>query len=274
MTRRQLLSLPLAALAAGPGARAQLRNGMASRGVKPVPRGKPSGLPFNAQFVNVAQSAGLRSPVIYGGEKVDDYIVDSMGCGVAFIDYDNDGWQDIVVAHRTPLAGHAGRGHHPPVPQQPRRHVYAMSPRASGLGRSVLGLRHHRGRLRQRRLRGHLHHLLGPEHPVPQQRRRHLHRCDREGGLVQRGSLRHGLHLDRLRPRRQLDLFVCHYLDFDPDKIPPRGRTPTAIQGRSGQLRSGGLSTGTLPLYHNNGDGTFTDVSEKAGILESSRGYR
>src|SRR5512140_3595133 len=97
MTRRQALALPLAAIAAGaPEVRAQNR-GMASRGVTPTLRGKPSGLPFHAHFVNVARAAGLRSPVIYGDAATHDYILDSMGCGVAFLDYDNDGWQDVVV---------------------------------------------------------------------------------------------------------------------------------------------------------------------------------
>ena len=50
---------------------------MASRGVAPMPRGKPSGLPFHAKFVNVAKTAGLTAPVIYGDEGRADYILDS-----------------------------------------------------------------------------------------------------------------------------------------------------------------------------------------------------
>jgi enediyne biosynthesis protein E4 len=38
--------------------------GVASRGVKPQPRGKPSGLPFHARFTDVAAQAGLRAPTI------------------------------------------------------------------------------------------------------------------------------------------------------------------------------------------------------------------
>ena len=71
--------------------------GMGSRGLRPLPRSKPSGLPFHAHFVNVAAQAGLTAPTVYGDVAFNDYIVDSMGCGVAFLDYDNDGWQDIVV---------------------------------------------------------------------------------------------------------------------------------------------------------------------------------
>src|SRR5260370_23862771 len=98
MTRRQILSLPAWAFPAlSSQARAQQYSGMASRGVTPLPRGKPSGLPFNARFVNVAAAAGLHSPVIYGDQGRADYILESMGCGVAFVDYDNDGWLDIVL---------------------------------------------------------------------------------------------------------------------------------------------------------------------------------
>jgi hypothetical protein len=71
--------------------------GMASRNVKPSIRGKSSGLPFRAHFTDVAAEAGLRSPLIYGRSDRTDYIVETMGAGVAFLDYDNDGWLDIFV---------------------------------------------------------------------------------------------------------------------------------------------------------------------------------
>ena len=36
-------------------------------------------------------------PVIYGGLEQKNYIVETVGCGVAFLDFDNDGWLDIFV---------------------------------------------------------------------------------------------------------------------------------------------------------------------------------
>ena len=95
MTRRQLLALIPA------GAFGQ----MASRGVKPQPRGKPSGLPFHARFTNVAAHAGLREPVIYGARDRNLYIIEPMGSGIAFFDYDNDGWLDIFVLSGSRLEG-------------------------------------------------------------------------------------------------------------------------------------------------------------------------
>jgi hypothetical protein len=58
--------------------------GMATRGVKPSPRSKPSGIPFLARFTDVAETAGLHAPTVYGGVSRKNYIVETMGCGCAF----------------------------------------------------------------------------------------------------------------------------------------------------------------------------------------------
>src|ERR1051326_9027473 len=97
MTRRQFLSIPALTLPLQSSARGQASSGMASRNVNAAPRGKPSGLPFDAKFVNVAARAGLTEPVIFGDQGHADYILDSIGCGIAFLDYDNDGWLDILT---------------------------------------------------------------------------------------------------------------------------------------------------------------------------------
>src|SRR5271156_4294149 len=91
--RRELLRY----LLAGSTAWRVAAQGVASRGVKPTPRAKPSGLPFHARFTDIGHSAGLTAPVIYGGVKAKTYILESIGCGCAFIDYDQDGWMDLFV---------------------------------------------------------------------------------------------------------------------------------------------------------------------------------
>src|SRR6516162_8216035 len=89
LTRRACMGLFAASLAG--------RSQMSSRGVKALPRGKASGLPFDARFTDVAAKAGLTSPTIYGGVDRNDYLLEAMGCGAAFLDYDNDGWLDIIL---------------------------------------------------------------------------------------------------------------------------------------------------------------------------------
>jgi len=85
----------------GLGVSPLLGQGVATRSVKAQPRGKPSGIPFPARFVDVASDAGLTFPVIYGGAEKKDYILETVGCGCAFIDYDNDGWMDLFVLNGT-----------------------------------------------------------------------------------------------------------------------------------------------------------------------------
>ncbi|PYU42296.1 MAG: RNA-binding protein [Acidobacteria bacterium] len=82
-----------------------LAQGVASHTAKPLPRPAASGRPFNAHFVDVAAAAGLHAPVIYGDPEIKKYIVESTGCGCAFIDYDNDGWMDLFVLCGTRLGG-------------------------------------------------------------------------------------------------------------------------------------------------------------------------
>ena len=74
--------------------------GMGGHAAKPMARQAPSGRPFNAHFTDVAAAAGLHAPTIYGGDQVNKYILESNGCGCAFIDYDNDGWMDIFLLSR------------------------------------------------------------------------------------------------------------------------------------------------------------------------------
>jgi enediyne biosynthesis protein E4 len=97
ITRREVL-----ALLAFSGSRA-FAQGISSRGVRPQPRGKPSGRPFAARFTDVAAEAGLTHPTVYGGVDAKRYIVEVVGCGVAFLDYDNDGWLDVLVLSGTRL---------------------------------------------------------------------------------------------------------------------------------------------------------------------------
>ena len=109
MNRREFLVAFTTGVAGMGTSRAQVLSGMASRRVRPQPRGKPSGLPFHARFTDVAASAGLTAPVIYGPAGHMDYILESMGCGVAFLDYDNDGWLDIFLLSGTRREGTPAR---------------------------------------------------------------------------------------------------------------------------------------------------------------------
>src|SRR5918996_1831781 len=57
--------------------------------------------PFSVQFVNVAREAGLRTRTIFGGENKNRFLLETTGCGVAFFDFDDDGWLDIFLVNGT-----------------------------------------------------------------------------------------------------------------------------------------------------------------------------
>ena len=50
-------------------------------------------------FRDIGKAAGLTASFPNGGEKSKDYIIETTGSGVAFIDYDNDGYLDIFVLY-------------------------------------------------------------------------------------------------------------------------------------------------------------------------------
>jgi enediyne biosynthesis protein E4 len=100
MTRRELLGL-LALSSVRPA----FGQGISSRGVRPQPRGKPSGRPFQARFTDVARQAGLTRPIVYGGVDSKSYIIEVVGSGLAFVDFDNDGWLDLLILSGTRLEG-------------------------------------------------------------------------------------------------------------------------------------------------------------------------
>src|SRR6201993_1618015 len=103
--RRRFIQLGMRAALCVPASRLLAQQGMGGHTAKPLARPAASGRPFNAHFVDVAADAGLRAPVVYGDEETKKYIVESTGCGCAFIDYDNDGWMGLFFLCGPRLGG-------------------------------------------------------------------------------------------------------------------------------------------------------------------------
>jgi hypothetical protein len=77
--------------------------GVATRNVQPEARKKLSGKPFAARFTDIAAEAGLTMSFTSGNEKTKRYIIEANGTGVAFVDYDNDGWLDVFLVNGSTL---------------------------------------------------------------------------------------------------------------------------------------------------------------------------
>jgi hypothetical protein len=67
----------------------------------PKPGGSPSPSSPPVVFVDVAKESGLNSPNVWGGVDQKKYIIEAKGSGLAFFDYDHDGWLDIYLTNGT-----------------------------------------------------------------------------------------------------------------------------------------------------------------------------
>ncbi|MGA7218010.1 MAG: CRTAC1 family protein, partial [Candidatus Sulfotelmatobacter sp.] len=60
---------------------------------------------LGVSFLDVARESGLNAKTIFGGEHKNKYLLETTGCGIAFYDYDNDGWLDIFIVNGSRLDG-------------------------------------------------------------------------------------------------------------------------------------------------------------------------
>src|SRR5262249_55863513 len=60
---------------------------------------------YGVTFTSIARSAGINHKTIYGDEHKNKYLLETTGCGVAWFDYDNDGWLDLFFVNGTRLDG-------------------------------------------------------------------------------------------------------------------------------------------------------------------------
>ncbi len=236
-------------------------------------KGSPSH-PFGAYFVDIAREAGLLQPVIYGEADHKDYILETVGCGCAFLDYDNDGWLDIFVLNGTRLRG-APDGTSNRLYKNNRDGSFTDVTEKAGLHATgwasavCVGDYNNDG----------FEDLFCSYHGQNK-----LYRNNGDGTFTD-VTKEAGLHNARSRwgagcafldynRDGHLDLFVSNYVDFDLAKVPKPGANLNCTwKGIPVNCGPRGLPHGLNSLYRNNGDGTFTDVSQQAGIAAARPSY-
>ncbi len=256
-TRRELLrTIPAALLSS-----------LFSNKLHAAPLSRNSMPPFS-RFVDVAQSAGLTETTICGEQDSFTYIIESMATGCAFFDYDNDGWMDIFILSsrrlkNTPL-GATNR-----LYKNNRDGTFTDVTVKAGLvdigwaqgvcvgdynndGYEDLFLTYY-GQNRLYRNNGdgtftNVTEKAGLLHPKTRY----------SSGCTFLDYNRDGL----------LDLFVANYLEIDLATAPRPSVMVANCNAEDVPVNCGpnGLPKAENYLYRNNGDGTFSDVSNESGV--------
>ena len=227
-------------------------------------------------YVDVAPEAGLMVQNVWGGIQQKKYIVETKGSGIAFFDYDQDGWLDVYLTN-----GLRFDEKWPPG-QEPRSHLFKNNrdgtftdvTEKSGLGQVgwqtgvcvgdydndgwddlFCGFWGHNA----------LFHNNGDGTFTDVSKKAGIYNQS-----VRWTSGSTWLDYDR---DGWLDLFVASFIDLDLAKVPPPGEGNCQWMGLPELCGPRGLPPGSNILYHNNGDGTFTDVTDKAGISKPGPRY-
>jgi enediyne biosynthesis protein E4 len=229
------------------------------------------------QFVDVAHEAGLNIPNVWGAADHKRYIIEAKGSGIAFFDYDNDGWLDIYLTNGTRLGEKWAEGRAPTSQlfKNNRDGTFTNVTEKSGLARTGWQTGVCVGDYDNDGFDDLFCCFWG--HNI-------LFHNNSDGTFTD-VTLKAGIYDEQIRwgagctfldydRDGHLDLFVCHYIKLDPAQTPGPA-DPPVCQWKGIPVMCGprGLTGDTNVLFHNNGDGTFTDVSEKAGILKPGPRY-
>jgi hypothetical protein len=239
------------------------------------PKPKDESHDLGVTFLNVARESGLNAKTVYGGEHKNKYLLETTGCGVAFYDYDNDGWLDIFLVNGTRLEG-------VPKSSEPTSHLFRNNRDGTFTDVTLKAGVAHSG-WGQGCCVGDYDNDGWDDLFVTYFGKNVLYHNNGNGTFTdvseKAGVAGNGKRwntgcafVDYDRDGR-LDLFVANYIDMDLATAPVPESGPCLYKSVMVACGPPGLMGGKNILYHNNGDGTFTDVSEPAGILTANGTY-
>jgi len=214
------------------------------------------------QFTDVTAQAGINFKHNSGafGKK---YLPETVGSGCAFIDYDNDGWQDILLINSMSWPGHAGTKSYPALYHNNKNGTFTDVTKEAGLAVEMYGLGCAVADYDNDGFDDIYITCLGANHLFRNLGNGKFQDVTAKAGVGDPGFSTSAVWFDYDKDGK-LDLFVCNYVDWSIDKdlyctLDGKNKsycTPESYKGQSSTL------------YHNRGDGTFENVTERAGLKD------
>ncbi len=230
-------------------------------------------------FMDIAKQAGLTSWHHTAGTPEKRFILDAKGAGVALLDYDNDGWLDIYLVSGSTYKALDGKEAPPQAALFHNNHDGTFTNVAVQAG--VTNDRWGYGVVV-----GDFDNDGWPDIYVTNFGKNRLYHNNHDGTFtdvaekagVALGTWSTGATFGDYDGDGRLDLFVAGYLHYDVKNPPVPGSSnlgSSSCRYRGALVMCGpaGLTGERDHLFHNNGDGTFTDVSEKLGVSDPNRYY-
>ena len=213
-------------------------------------------------FTDDAAQAGIRFRHNSGafGAK---YLPETMGSGVCVIDYDNDGWQDILFVNSKDWPGHATRKSYPALYHNNHDGTFTDVTRQAGLAIEMYGMGCAVGDFDNDGYDDIYITAIGGSHLFRNLHNGRFEDVTARAGLADSGFPTGAVWFDYDNDGR-LDLFVAHYVEWSQktdqfcslDGKHKSYCTPEAYQGQSSRL------------FRNLGNGRFEDVTRRAGLYD------
>ena len=230
-------------------------------------------------FQDVAEKAGLAMWKHVMGPEQKQFILETVGSGVALLDYDNDGWLDIYLVNGSTYNAMNGKAEPPHAALFHNNHDGTFTDVAAKAGvtndRWGFGV-----------AIGDYDNDGWPDIYVTNFGKNRLYHNNHDGTFtdvadkagVALGGWSTGPTFGDYDRDGRLDLFVPGYVKYDIANPPVPGSkevafSTCAFRGIKVMCGPRGLKGESDHLFHNNGDGTFTDVSEKAAVSDKSGYY-